>query len=174
MAESRIKNTVKNTSISLVLHIITLFGTFIGRTVFIKLLGSQYLGISGLFTNYLSILSLADMGLTTAFLYCLYGPIARNDEEKIASLLHYYRKVYYLLALVVALVGLAMIPIVLGSIRGINLAKADLVGYYILFLANSVCSYFNTYRILLFKADQKIYIVNIITSFFHLLQLPFR
>ena len=55
---------------------------FVTRIVFVKKLGVEYLGINGLFSNVLQILSLADLGLATALMYSLYEPLANNDTEK--------------------------------------------------------------------------------------------
>ena len=40
------------------------------------------MGINGLFTDILNILSLSELGVGTAITYALYGPIARKDYEK--------------------------------------------------------------------------------------------
>ena len=57
------------------------------RTVFVYFLGAGYLGISGLFTNVLGILSFSELGIGTAINYSLYKPIAENDTNKINSLI---------------------------------------------------------------------------------------
>ena len=49
--KSRTENALKNTSVTIICHIIYLISTFVCRTVFTKVLGAEYLGINGLFTN---------------------------------------------------------------------------------------------------------------------------
>jgi O-antigen/teichoic acid export membrane protein len=63
----------------LLTQLITLALSFVSRTVFIKTLGAEYLGLNGLFLNVLNALSLAEMGIGTAIAYALYKPIAEND-----------------------------------------------------------------------------------------------
>ena len=58
------------------------------RQVFVRCLSQDYLGVNGLFTNILSMLSLAELGIGTAIVYALYKPLADKDEEKLASLMH--------------------------------------------------------------------------------------
>ena len=62
---------------------------FVSRTVFIRFLGSSYLGINGLFTNILGVLSFAELGIGTAMNFSLYKPVAQQDIEKIKSNMHY-------------------------------------------------------------------------------------
>ena len=86
----------------------TLLG-YICRIVFVQCLNADYLGINGLLTNILSMLSLAELGIGGAIGYALYKPIAEKDNEKIASLMGFYGKAYRIIGCVVALLGLFMI-----------------------------------------------------------------
>ena len=67
---------------------------FICRMVFVKCLAADYLGVNGLFTNILTMLSLAELGIGGAIVYALYKPLAENDERKIASLVKVYGTAY--------------------------------------------------------------------------------
>ena len=55
--------------------------SFASRTVFIYVLGEKYLGINGLFSSILSVLSFSELGLGAAITYELYKPIADKDSE---------------------------------------------------------------------------------------------
>lgn len=144
---------------------------FITRTVFIYTLGKMFLGINGLFSEIMTMLSLTNLGVGTAIIYRLYKPIAENDEQQVRVLLKFYKKAYQVIGCVILVLGLCLLPFLdvlikdydrLGSI-GLN---AEVV--YLLFLGQSVVSYFFfAYRNCVFAADQKQYIVNsvnIITS----------
>lgn len=52
--------------------------TFVSRTIFIKVLGAEFLGLNGLFTNILSILALSELGIGSAISFYLYRPIAEK------------------------------------------------------------------------------------------------
>ena len=65
--------------------------TFVARIIFVHILDASYLGINGLFVNILNVLSMADLGMSTALMYSLYAPIADADEEKIASLINLFK-----------------------------------------------------------------------------------
>ena len=67
---------------------------FLSRRVFVLLLGREYLGLNGLFTDVLSMLSLAELGFSVSITYSLYRPVAQGDTEMIKSLVRLYRRVY--------------------------------------------------------------------------------
>ena len=83
---SRVKNSLKNISNSLMSQIISLIANFVVRTIFIKYLGEEYLGVNGLFTNILSILSLAELGFGSAMIYNMYKPLAEITKENKSAL----------------------------------------------------------------------------------------
>ena len=131
---------------------------FICRMVFVKCLPAEYLGINGLFTNILSMLSLAELGIGTAIVYALYKPLAENNEEKIASLMQFYGKAYRVIGCVVGVVGLALLPFLhslIGETPGI---KENIYLIYAVYLFNTCLTYFFSYRASLLTAAQRNYV----------------
>lgn len=130
---------------------------FISRTVFIYFLGESYLGVSGLFTNVLGVLSFAELGIGTAINFSLYKPVANHDVEKIKSYMYYYKWAYRLIALIICVLGVALIPFLdvlvtdPGDVGNITL-------YYCIYLFDTVTSYFVSYKYSLVNAEQKNYI----------------
>ena len=136
----------------------TLVG-FICRIIFVRTLSADYLGVNGLFSNILSMLSLAELGIGSAITYALYKPIAENDEEKIASLMQFYKKAYWFIGTIVAIAGLLLLPFLDVIIREPPDIKENLYLLYLLFLFSSVSSYFYSYKSSLLTAVQRNYIV---------------
>ena len=106
----RSQNSIKNTVVSILMSIITILIGLVTQKIFIKILGTEYLGINGLFTNILSMLAIAELGIGSAIIYSLYKPIAQNDKEKIKSLIGFYKKSYRIIALIVAIIGICVVP----------------------------------------------------------------
>ena len=130
------------------------------QKIFIIKLGETLLGVNSTYTSILSVLSLAELGLGTAVNFSLYGPVARDDKETVKAYMQFYKKAYRVIALVIACVGLALVPFLRFIIRdpvGID-SNADLIGYYLIFLFNTVSSYFVAYKYSLPNAEQKNYI----------------
>lgn len=154
----RVENSIRNFKYSMVSQFITTFMSFFSRTIFIKILGEEYLGINGLFSNILTILSLADMGISTVIIYSMYKPLAENNNNKIKELMNMYKKVYSFIALSVLVMGLCIMPFLEYFIKDVpNIPNLEYI--YLLYLLNSVVSYLCAYKISIINADQKGYIV---------------
>ena len=165
MAESRTKNSIKNIITNNAYQFLNIILNFVTRTIFIKTLGEQFLGLNGLFTNILSILSLAELGIGTAMLYSMYKPIAENDENKLAALIGYYKILYRRIALIVLIVGLCIVPL-LPYIVNLQEDVGNIQLYYLLYLLNSVASYLLLYRSSIIIASQKEYLIKKYDIFF--------
>ncbi|WP_413526687.1 polysaccharide biosynthesis protein [Marinilactibacillus psychrotolerans] len=156
---SRIQNAKKNIIYGYIGTLINLLLKFLSRTVFIYILGATYLGINGLYTNILSVLSFAELGIGTAMNYSLYKPVATNDNETIKSLMRLYKIAYRWIAAIVAILGIIIIPFLEYIVKDPgNISRSELVTYYIIFLFNTVTSYLVTYKYSLANAEQKNYI----------------
>lgn len=132
---------------------------FICRMVFVRCLAADYLGINGLFTNILSMLSLAELGIGGAIVYALYKPLAENNEKKIASLVKVYGTAYKIIGITVGVVGICLMPFLNVIItEQPNIAESIYV-LYLLNLFNTVITYFYSYRSSLIIAAQQNYIV---------------
>ena len=158
-AKSRTHNSILNIVTGLGGYVINTVLGFLCRIVFIRCLSAEYLGISGLFANILTMLSLAELGIGSAIVFALYKPLAENDESKIASLMRYYAKAYRIIGIVVAIFGLCMIPFLGFVIKNPPHIKENLYAIYLLYLFNTSSSYFFSYKSSLIMADQQNYIV---------------
>lgn len=133
---------------------------FIVRMVFVKTLPIEYLGVNGLFTNVLTMLSLAELGIGPAIVYSLYKPLAYGDKETVKSIIRLFKKVYIAVGGIILVLGLALFPFLDNFIK--NGQSVPQVHYfYLVFLLNTVVSYLWTYKRSLLIADQKQYVVNI-------------
>ena len=162
----RVKYAARNIMFGYVSNIITLLLNAILRYVFIMRLDETLLGINSTYTNILSVLSLAELGVGTAINFSLYAPVAKGDREKVKAYMQFYKKAYRMIAFIVAAVGLILVPFLKYIIKdpvGID-STQDLINFYLIFLFNTVSSYFVAYKYSLSNAEQKNYIQsNVIT-----------
>ncbi len=161
----RMNYVAKNIAFGWIGNIATLILGAILRQVFISRLGDTLLGVNDYYTSILTVLSLAELGIGTAFNYSLYGPVARNDYDKIKSYMQMYKKAYRIIAAVIAVIGISLAPFLKYLIKdpGSNSFR-DLTIYYFIFLFNTVSTYFVAYKYSLVNAQQKNYIqTNVIT-----------
>ena len=89
MNDSRTSNSLKNIIASVGSQLFNLILSFVSRTVFIQVLGVEYLGISGLFNDVLSMLNMAELGFGTAMTFSMYKPLAEKDYDTLARLTHF-------------------------------------------------------------------------------------
>lgn len=173
-SNSRTANSIKNILSGFLGQFITIILGFINRTVFINCLATEYLGVNGLFTNILSMLSLAELGIGTAIIYALYKPLADKDEKQISKLMNFYSKAYISIGIVIFILGIALMPFLHLIVRNEpNIVESIYVIYFI-FLFNTAISYFFSYKSSLIIADQKNYIVSLIGYGVNIFQTIFQ
>ena len=158
MENSRTKNSVLIMATSGVRQLLTLLLSFANRTVFIYVLGARYLGINGLFSNILAMLSLAELGIGSAISYYLYKPIALNDKEHIKSLMQFYKKCYRLVGLTILGFGCLIMPFLDKMVNLNQPISENLYLIYFLFLLDSAFTYlFWAYKQAIMFANQQQY-----------------
>ena len=161
----RVKSATRNIMFGYIGQCATMLLSFILRKIFVLYLSETLLGVNSLYTNVLSILNMAELGIGTALNFSLYGPVARGEKEKIKSYMQMYRKAYHTIAIVVAVLGLLLTPFLKYLVKNPEgVTTRDLTLFYFIFLFNTVSSYFVAYKYSLINAEQKNYIqTNIIT-----------
>ena len=151
-----------NTTVAFLAQTLAIFMGFFTRVVFTRTLSEGYVGINGLFTDILNILSLSELGVGTAITYALYGPIARNDIKKQQILMRMFRTFYRITAGVVLIAGLCLIPF-LDILMKDRPDVDHLIIIYLLYLLNSFVSYLLIYKKILVDAHQ----MNYVTVMYH-------
>ena len=167
--KSRTEYSMMNTSVALLAQVSAILMGFFTRVVFTRTLSEGYVGINGLFTDILNILSLSELGVGTAITYALYGPIARKDYEKQKILMRLFRLFYRVTAAIVLIAGLLLIPF-LDVLMKDRPDVDHLVLIYLLYLLNSVISYLLIYKKTLVDAHQMSYITVMYHNGFLVLQ----
>ena len=156
MEMERTKNSVRNMRWGVIQKTLHTLGPFIVRTVLIYYMGAEYAGLNSLFSSILSILSLTELGFSQAIVYSMYKPIADNNREKVCALLNIYKKAYHIVGLVILSIGCAIIPLIPYLISGDVPANINLYILYIIYLINTVLSYFLfAYKTSLLSAYQR-------------------
>lgn len=160
MKNERAKNAVVNSSVLATIQILTVLLRFVNQTVFIQTLGKQFLGLNGLFSNILSFLSFAELGVGTSIVYSIYKPLAAGDKREISALMNFIRRAYTLIGSLIGILGLVLIPFLPLFIKNYG-AIDHIQWYFVLYLSNSVISYFFTYKRSILIADQHEYVSSI-------------
>lgn len=168
--KGRTYKVMKNSLAGIGGQILAYILSFTYRTVFIYTLGQSYLGIQGLFGNILTMLSLSELGVSSTITFSLYKPIAKNDTDKVASIIQLFRNIYIIISAVITILGIVL----LLNLNFFVSERPDIPEsfelIFILFLCNTVCSYIFVHKQALVKADQKNYIITLYSNLFLILR----
>lgn len=166
MAEtiSRTKKSLRNTVFGMAGLFCSLVVTFATKSVFVRLLGAEYNGVNGLFSNILQVLNLAELGFATSVAYALYKPLKDGDERTTAALMNFFAKIYRIIAVVVTTVGCCCIPflqyLIAEDLSELSFSLNELRGYFAMYLTSTVCSFLLAYKRTIITADQNNYLVS--------------
>lgn len=158
---SRMKKTMLNTIVGIVNKFGIAILNFIMRTVFIYTLGMQYTGVSSVFTDILSVLSLSELGISTAISTALYKPLHDDNRIMICKLMKFYKIAYRYIALFIMIVGLMLLPFLNFFITDVPDIKEDIRLIFIFYIIRTSISYLLVYKSTILSADQKQYIITI-------------
>lgn len=172
MKKSRMRFSILNSTITTSAQICNIILRFMIQTAFIHTLGATYLGINGLFTNILGILSFADLGIGAAITFSLYKPLSEEDYKHINSIMAFFRKTYHLIGIAIGAMGLLLLPFLHFLIKGHDIPNLEFM--FLLFLLNTVISYFFSYNQTLLIADQQGYKCSLIQLLFLIIKSIFQ
>mgnify|MGYP007071183710 FL=1 len=141
----RVKNSIKNIYYSVLIQISMALLGFISRKVFINNLNIEYLGINGLLTNILSMLSLVEGGIGTSIVYNMYKPLAEDDKPAIIGLVQLYKKLYMIVAIIVFTISLCIYPF-LGKIMKDSENVSYITIIYFIFVGKNIVTYLNAHN----------------------------
>lgn len=137
-----VRNAKRNLIFGVISRVIAVSCPFITKTVIQYTLGEHYLGLGSLFSAILSVLSMAELGFSSAIVYSMYKPVAEGRTDIVNSLLNFYRKVYACVGMAVLAVGLSILPFLPRFIKGAYPTDISLTVLYLIYLGNAVISYF--------------------------------
>ena len=159
----KIKSLFKNSFFSLLSQLILLLFGFLSQRAMNLYLGTELVGMNGVISNVIAMLSVTELGISTAIVYHLYSALVNKDEQEIAALMNLYRKAYYMFAVILAVLGLMITPFVHLFMKNESYSIGYVRVLYLLWLFRTVISYPLSYKKSLLIADQNEYIVSIVT-----------
>ena len=151
----------KNMIATISYQIVYVITTFFTRKLFIEFLSLELLGINSVYTNILSALNLAELGIGSAITSYLYKPLYDKDYEKINILMNLYKKFYNFLGIIVLISGFIISFFIFLFFPDSTITRCELQIYFIVGLLGTVSTYYLAYYRTLLIADQK----NIYISF---------
>lgn len=165
MKFNRTSNAKRNMIWSLFNKIVVVTGSFLIRTLLVYCLGAEYLGLNSLYLSILQVLNLAELGFSSAVIFSMYEPIAKDDHETVSALLNYFKKIYRIVGSLILVIGLCIAPFLGYLIEGTTPDTVNIQIGFLIYLANAALTYFLfAYRQALITAYQRGDIYNKIFS----------
>ncbi len=150
-----------NVAVSLLAKILVLVFTLITRRLIIKYLGNDINGINSLYTSIIGFLSVTELGVGAAIAFSMYGPIVNEDYCKVRSLYQLYKKLYYIIALVIGISGICVMPFLPFLAKGYNPKGTSLYFTFLLALCAVVITYLYSAKNSLINAYKNNYITSL-------------
>ncbi len=154
MALNRTKATKNNLIVSVITNVFIILFQFITRTVLVYIMGNEYVGLSGLFSSILEVLNMADLGLSSAVLFYMYGYIVDNKTDEINAILRELKIFYTKVGLAILTAGSMVTPFLNYLIKDNPPSDINVYFIYLLYLLDIAVGYF------VFPEQQTVLIAN--------------
>lgn len=152
----RTGNAKKNIVYGFISRLVVMLAPFMTRVVIIRVMGSEYLGLDSLFSSILQVLSITELGFSSAVVHSMYKPIAENDYDTLGAILLYFKKVYRMIGMIILGSGFCITPFLHKLIHTDVGGDVNIYVLYAIYLANTAVSYFLfAYRSSLLNAYQR-------------------
>ncbi|MDO4503813.1 MAG: hypothetical protein Q4B84_01525, partial [Clostridia bacterium] len=169
----RTKNSFINIAVSFMSYAIIMVGSFVVRKILSQGSGLEIVGLTETFTDVISGISIIELGLGIGIVYKLYKPIVEKDWEQISVVLCFVKKCYRIILLSIIILGFLSVYFVVSPIES-ELSKLYLAKIFILYIIDSVASYFYYYKRVMFIADQKNYVNNVAHLIAQIIMIVFQ
>lgn len=164
----RVANVLRNSIYAMTLYVVLAVLGILIRQAFTRHLPIELLGLEGVFTNVIALLSIAELGISTVVSYGLYREIATKNEDEVNMLMSIYRYIYLIIGTLVALIGVILFFFLPWIVRDNSIDWYYVQFVYVVQICTVLSTYFLAYRRTLFTADQKDYIcvrIDLVCSF---------
>ena len=159
---NRTKKFFFNTVSTAFLQIISMISGFILPGIMLSVYGSEINGLVSSITQFISILSLVEAGLSGATVYSLYKPLANEDHTAINKVVTAARNFYYKTGFIFLGLILTCALAYPFFIKTQLLSKPEISILFVVLGASGILEFFTLakYRALL-TADQKTYVISL-------------
>ena len=157
----RLKKLMRNGFFSLLSQMVLLFFGFFSQRAMTLYMGKELVGMNGVVSNVIAILSVSELGISTAIIYHLYSVLAVKDKKGISALMNLYRRAYQIFAVIISVLGLLLLPFIHLFMKDNSYSVSYVRVLYLLWLFRTMISYPLSYKKSLLIADQKEYVVSI-------------
>lgn len=155
MAKSRTYNSIMNSIFGIGASAVTVILNFFVRIILVRQLGAEINGLHNLFQSIVSVMSLMELGISTAMIIHLYEPVKNNDIELIKGIMSFYRTAYRAIAGIFLVVCIFVDIFLMDRLVTTTVDMILVRTYFLLFGLSFVVNYLTYYKRSILFAEQK-------------------
>ena len=155
MEKSRTYNSIINSLFGVGASAVTVVLNFFVRIILVKQLGAEINGLHNLFQSIVSVMTLMELGISTAMIIHLYEPVKTNDVDMIKGIMSFYRTVYRSIAGIFLAVSVFVDIFLMDRLVTTTVDMALVRLYFLLFGLSFVANYLTYYKRSILFAEQK-------------------
>lgn len=159
-SRSRTRLTALNLGVGVFVQVVLMGLSVVTRTVFVRTLAIELLGVQALFLNLITLVAVVELGLNTSVMFALYKPLAVGDQDAIAGIVGYCRHLYRRVSAAAFTIGLALTPVVRHLVTTDEPIE-HLELYYLIMVVGASLTYLMAHRVVLLMADQRSYVAKL-------------
>ena len=156
----RVHRSMMNIKVGMFFYILSLFLAFFSRKIFLDCLGAEFIGLTGMLSNIMDFLSVAELGIGTSIVYFLYKPLQEDNHEKINEVMSMLAFLYRCIGVVIGTMGIIISLFFPWWFNNLTTGLPLVYFAFYSFLGSSVAGYIFNYKQLLVSANQKQYLVS--------------
>ena len=156
----RVHRSMMNIKVGMLFYILSLFLAFFSRKIFLDCLGAEFIGLTGMLSNIMNFLSVAELGIGTSIVYFLYKPLQENDHERINEVMSMLAFLYRCIGMIITAIGLVISLFFPWWFSHLSTGLPLVYFAFYSFLSSSAAGYIFNYKQLLVSANQKQYLVS--------------
>ena len=164
------KRSLLNVGVSIFFKLALLVSNLLVRRYLIRYVGNEVNGLNSLYLSIIGMLSVVELGIGSAIIYCMYKPIVEGNTQKVLSLYRLFQKIYLIIGIIIAVAGCALMPALPYLAKGYTEANVNLYLTFGIMLLSVILTYFFSAQISLMNAYEDNYVATTITSCGQLLQ----
>lgn len=160
-AGSRMRKSIKSGGYSASLFLVNVVLGFVARGVFIRHLGADLMGLNTSVEGILSLMNVAELGISYAIASSLYGPMARGERETVAELVALQGWVYRRVAAVIVALSLVLMPFFPLLFADASFTLSTAYATFAVYLLSSLLSFFVNYKMVVLDVGQEAYKISL-------------
>lgn len=162
------KKGMLNVGVSVGFKVLLLIGSVLVRRFLIKYLGTEINGLNSLYVSIMGFLAVAELGIGSAIVFCMYKPIVDCDNEKVIALYRLIEKLYRIIGAFILVAGFVVMFFLPLLAKGYSVPVREMHVTFMVMVVSVVITYMFSAKVSLLEAYKNNYVA---TTFYSVAML---